>query len=51
MNVCIHSECLTGDVFKSARCDCGDQLDKAMQIMSEEDGIICICARKDEASV
>ena len=40
MNVRIHSECLTGDVFKSARCDCGDQLDKAMQIMSEEDGII-----------
>lgn len=40
MNVRIHSECLTGDVFKSARCDCGDQLDKAMEIMSEEDGII-----------
>lgn len=40
MNVRIHSECLTGDVFKSARCDCGDQLDKAMQIISEEDGII-----------
>lgn len=40
MNVRIHSECLTGDVFKSERCDCGDQLDKAMQIMSEEDGII-----------
>src|SRR5699024_10263424 len=39
-NVRIHSECLTGDVFKSARCDCGDQLDKAMQIISEEDGII-----------
>ncbi|MDP7742027.1 MAG: GTP cyclohydrolase II [Lentisphaeria bacterium] len=27
----VHSECLTGDVFHSARCDCGDQLDKAMR--------------------
>ena len=27
----IHSECLTGDVFGSARCDCGDQLDLALQ--------------------
>lgn len=26
----IHSECLTGDVFKSSRCDCGDQLDQSM---------------------
>ena len=40
MNVRIHSECLTGDVFKSSRCDCGEQLNKAMEIMSEEDGII-----------
>ena len=27
----IHSECLTGDVFGSQRCDCGDQLDMAME--------------------
>ena len=27
----VHSECLTGDVFGSARCDCGDQLDAAMR--------------------
>ena len=27
----VHSECLTGDVFGSSRCDCGDQLDVAMQ--------------------
>lgn len=40
MNVRIHSECLTGDVFKSSRCDCGEQLDRAMEIISEEDGII-----------
>jgi 3,4-dihydroxy 2-butanone 4-phosphate synthase / GTP cyclohydrolase II len=27
----VHSECLTGDIFKSRRCDCGEQLDAAMQ--------------------
>ena len=27
----LHSECLTGDVFGSMRCDCGEQLDKAME--------------------
>jgi 3,4-dihydroxy 2-butanone 4-phosphate synthase/GTP cyclohydrolase II len=31
----MHSECLTGDVFHSMRCDCGDQLDAAMQIITE----------------
>ncbi|CAM4257201.1 bifunctional 3,4-dihydroxy-2-butanone-4-phosphate synthase/GTP cyclohydrolase II [Lacicoccus alkaliphilus] len=40
MNVRIHSECLTGDVFHSERCDCGEQLDLAMKITSEEDGVI-----------
>ncbi|MDD5116876.1 MAG: bifunctional 3,4-dihydroxy-2-butanone-4-phosphate synthase/GTP cyclohydrolase II [Candidatus Omnitrophica bacterium] len=32
----VHSECLTGDVFGSLRCDCGRQLEKAMQIISSE---------------
>lgn len=32
----VHSECLTGDVFGSARCDCGDQLARAMEIIAEE---------------
>ncbi|WP_124067636.1 bifunctional 3,4-dihydroxy-2-butanone-4-phosphate synthase/GTP cyclohydrolase II [Clostridium sp. E02] len=37
----IHSECLTGDVFHSARCDCGKQLDLAMkQIEKEGRGIL-----------
>lgn len=36
----IHSECMTGDVFGSAKCDCGDQLDEAMQTFSEHGGII-----------
>jgi len=32
----VHSECLTGDVFGSLRCDCGRQLKKAMQIIQKE---------------
>ncbi|MFC1548736.1 bifunctional 3,4-dihydroxy-2-butanone-4-phosphate synthase/GTP cyclohydrolase II [Candidatus Omnitrophota bacterium] len=32
----VHSQCLTGDVFHSLRCDCGDQLDKAMKKISDE---------------
>lgn len=36
----IHSECLTGDVFKSRRCDCGDQLTLAMKQIAREGGAI-----------
>ena len=37
----VHSECLTGDVFHSARCDCGLQLDAAMRrIAAEERGVL-----------
>src|SRR4029077_8777977 len=32
----VHSQCLTGDVFHSARCDCGAQLDTAMQRIAAE---------------
>ncbi|HTY26455.1 MAG TPA: bifunctional 3,4-dihydroxy-2-butanone-4-phosphate synthase/GTP cyclohydrolase II [Desulfomonilaceae bacterium] len=32
----VHSECLTGDVFGSQRCDCGSQLEKAMRMVAEE---------------
>jgi len=32
----VHSECLTGDVFGSYRCDCGEQLQKAMEIVQQE---------------
>jgi len=32
----VHSECLTGDVFGSFRCDCGDQLKKAMKMVQDE---------------
>jgi 3,4-dihydroxy 2-butanone 4-phosphate synthase / GTP cyclohydrolase II len=36
----IHSECLTGDLFGSKKCDCGDQLDNAMKTISKESGIL-----------
>jgi 3,4-dihydroxy 2-butanone 4-phosphate synthase/GTP cyclohydrolase II len=32
----VHSECLTGDVFASLRCDCGEQLDYALQAVAQE---------------
>ncbi|CAN0541329.1 unnamed protein product, partial [Scytosiphon promiscuus] len=32
----LHSECLTGDVFGSLRCDCGEQLDRSLQLIAEE---------------
>jgi 3,4-dihydroxy 2-butanone 4-phosphate synthase/GTP cyclohydrolase II len=32
----IHSQCLTGDVFGSKKCDCGDQLHRTMQMIDEE---------------
>lgn len=32
----IHSQCLTGDVFKSLKCDCGPQLQKAMELIEKE---------------
>ena len=31
----VHSECLTGDVFRSKRCDCGESLARALQLISE----------------
>ncbi|BCU79169.1 bifunctional 3,4-dihydroxy-2-butanone-4-phosphate synthase/GTP cyclohydrolase II [Luteolibacter sp. LG18] len=36
----VHSECLTGDVFLSKRCDCGGQLAKALERISEEGGVL-----------
>jgi len=36
----VHSECLTGDVFHSQRCDCGPQLAAAMERISEEGGVL-----------
>ena len=39
-NVRIHSECMTGDVFSSVRCDCGEQLEAAMTFIAENGGIL-----------
>jgi GTP cyclohydrolase II len=36
----IHSECLTGDVFGSARCDCGPQLREAVERLSNDGGVL-----------
>ncbi len=44
----VHSECLTGDVFGSMRCDCGVQLDAAMQMISEEGTGVIVYLRGHE---
>ena len=36
----VHSECLTGDVFHSLRCDCQQQIDKALKIIAKEGGVL-----------
>jgi len=36
----VHSECLTGDTFFSQRCDCGRQLQKSLEMISKEGGIL-----------
>jgi len=43
----VHSECLTGDVFHSLRCDCGEQLDLALrQIAVEDRGVLLYMAQE-----
>jgi 3,4-dihydroxy 2-butanone 4-phosphate synthase/GTP cyclohydrolase II len=43
----VHSECLTGDVFHSLRCDCGEQLDLALRrIAAEERGVLLYMAQE-----
>ncbi|HLE54627.1 MAG TPA: GTP cyclohydrolase II [Thermoplasmata archaeon] len=43
----LHSECLTGDVFGSARCDCGEQLDAAMKRLAKvPEGILVYLAQE-----
>lgn len=43
----VHSECMTGDIFGSLRCDCGDQLHKAMQIMDTEGAGVLLYLRQE----
>ena len=43
----VHSECLTGDVFGSARCDCGEQLEAAMKAIAAEGRGILLYMRQE----
>ena len=36
----VHSECVTGEVFHSLRCDCQQQLDKALKLIAKDDGVL-----------
>jgi 3,4-dihydroxy 2-butanone 4-phosphate synthase / GTP cyclohydrolase II len=44
----VHSECLTGDVFGSLRCDCGPQLDAALRLIAAEDLGVVVYLRGHE---
>lgn len=43
----VHSECLTGDVFGSLRCDCGQQLDQAMRMIAEKGSGVLLYMRQE----
>jgi 3,4-dihydroxy 2-butanone 4-phosphate synthase / GTP cyclohydrolase II len=43
----IHSQCLTGDVFSSRRCDCGDQLEAAMSLIAKAESGVLIYQQKE----
>jgi GTP cyclohydrolase II len=43
----VHSECLTGDIFGSRRCDCGEQLDRALQLIAEEGRGVLVYLRQE----
>jgi GTP cyclohydrolase II len=42
-----HSECLTGDVFGSSRCDCGEQLDDSLRFLQEESRGVLLYLRQE----
>ncbi len=43
----VHSECMTGDIFGSLRCDCGNQLHTAMEMMASEGSGVVIYLRQE----
>lgn len=43
----VHSECLTGDIFGSLRCDCGDQLHKSMRMIEKEGSGVLLYIRQE----
>ena len=42
----VHSQCLTGDTLGSLRCDCGQQLEKALQVISKKNGVLLYMAQE-----
>ncbi|HEY8449592.1 MAG TPA: 3,4-dihydroxy-2-butanone-4-phosphate synthase, partial [Bacillota bacterium] len=47
----MHSECLTGDVFGSYRCDCGEQLDRALRMIRDEGRGVLVYLRQEGRGV
>jgi 3,4-dihydroxy 2-butanone 4-phosphate synthase / GTP cyclohydrolase II len=43
----VHSQCLTGDIFSSTRCDCGDQLHRALEMISAEGRGVLLYLRQE----
>ncbi len=43
----VHSECMTGDIFGSMRCDCGEQLHKAMEMINKEGSGVILYLRQE----
>jgi len=43
----VHSQCLTGDIFSSSRCDCGDQLHTALELISREGQGVLLYLRQE----
>jgi 3,4-dihydroxy 2-butanone 4-phosphate synthase/GTP cyclohydrolase II len=43
----VHSECMTGDIFGSLRCDCGDQLHRAMEMIDKEGSGVILYLRQE----
>ena len=42
----VHSECVTGDALHSLRCDCGPQLERALQIIGKNEGVLLYMAQE-----
>ena len=43
----MHSQCVTGDVFRSMRCDCGEQLERSLQMIAEEGRGVVVYMRQE----
>ncbi len=43
----VHSECMTGDIFASKHCDCGEQLDTALQMITENESGVLLYMRQE----